>query len=99
MTYGWTNVLGMAILPLLVAFAVFVIFAKDSPNRPAPKTASAYLKVLKQGDCWGLMALYSVTFGGFVGLSSSLPIYFHSEYGLSTVTARSEEHTSELQSH
>jgi NNP family nitrate/nitrite transporter-like MFS transporter len=85
--YGWTNVIGMAILPLLVAFTVFVLFAKDSPNRPAPKTASGYLKVLKQGDCWGLMALYSVTFGGFVGLSSSLPIYFHSEYGLSTVTA------------
>jgi NNP family nitrate/nitrite transporter-like MFS transporter len=85
--YGWTNVIGMAILPLLVAFGVFVLFAKDSPNRPAPKTASGYLKVLKQGDCWGLMALYSVTFGGFVGLSSSLPIYFHSEYGLSSVTA------------
>jgi NNP family nitrate/nitrite transporter-like MFS transporter len=85
--YGWTNVIGMAILPLLVAFAVFVLFAKDSPNRPAPKTAAGYLKVLNQGDCWGLMALYSVTFGGFVGLSSSLPIYFHSEYGLSTVTA------------
>ncbi|MGZ3274134.1 MAG: nitrate/nitrite transporter [Caulobacteraceae bacterium] len=85
--YGWTNVIGMAILPLLVAFTVFVLLAKDSPNRPAPKTLSSYLKVLKQGDCWGLMALYSVTFGGFVGLSSSLPIYFHSEYGLSTVTA------------
>jgi NNP family nitrate/nitrite transporter-like MFS transporter len=86
-TYGWTNVLGMAIIPLLGAFAVFILFAKDSPNRPAPKTAKAYAKVLSQGDCWGLMALYSVTFGGFVGLSSSLPIYFHSEYGLSTVTA------------
>ena len=86
-TYGWTNVLGMAIVPLLVAFTVFVLFAKDSPNRPPPKTAKAYLKVLSQGDCWGLMGLYSVTFGGFVGLSSSLPIYFHSEYGLSAVTA------------
>jgi NNP family nitrate/nitrite transporter-like MFS transporter len=86
-TYGWTNVIGMAVLPLLVAFAVFVLLAKDSPNRPAPKTAKAYLQVLRQGDCWGLMALYSVTFGGFVGLSSSLPIYFHSEYGLSSVAA------------
>jgi NNP family nitrate/nitrite transporter-like MFS transporter len=86
-TFGWTNVIGMAILPLLVAFTVFVLLAKDSPNRPAPKTGKAYLRILSQGDCWGLMGLYSVTFGGFVGLSSSLPIYFHSEYGLSTVTA------------
>ena len=86
-TYGWTNVIGLAAIPLTVAFLVFVALAKDSPNRPAPKTASGYMKVLRQGDCWGLMALYSVTFGGFVGLSSSLPIYFHSEYGLSAVTA------------
>jgi NNP family nitrate/nitrite transporter-like MFS transporter len=85
--YGWTNVLGMAIAPLAVAFTVFVIFAKDSPRRPAPKPASAYLKVLSRGDAWGLMGLYAVTFGGFVGLSSSLPTYFHSEYGLSAVTA------------
>ena len=85
--FGWTNVLGMAIIPLAVAFLVFVFLAKDSPNRPAPKSASAYLKVLRQGDCWGLMGLYSISFGGFVGLSSSLPIYFHSEYGLPAVTA------------
>jgi len=85
--YGWTNVLGMAIAPLAVAFLVFVIFAKDSPRRPSPKPAAAYLKVLSRGDAWGLMGLYSVTFGGFVGLSSSLPIYFHSEYGLSAVAA------------
>jgi NNP family nitrate/nitrite transporter-like MFS transporter len=85
--YGWTNVLGMAIAPLAVAFLVFVIFAKDSPRRPAPKPAAAYLKVLRRGDAWGLMGLYSVTFGGFVGLSSSLPTYFHSEYGLSAVAA------------
>ena len=30
---------------------------------------------------------YSVTFGGFVGLASSLTIYFHDQYGLSPVTA------------
>lgn len=85
--FGWTNVLGMALIPLAVAFAVFVLFAKDSPRRPAPKPAGAYLKVLSRPDAWGLMGLYAVTFGGFVGLSSSLPIYFHSEYGLSAVTA------------
>ena len=87
LAFGWTNVIGLAIIPLLVAFVVFVIFAKDSPNRPPPKSAGAYARVLRQGDAWGLMALYSVTFGGVVGLSSSLPIYFHSEYGVSTVAA------------
>ena len=85
--FGWTNVLGMAIAPLMVAFLVFLFLAKDSPRRPPPKPAAAYARVLKQGDAWGLMALYSVTFGGFVGLSSSLPTSFHSEYGLAAVTA------------
>jgi NNP family nitrate/nitrite transporter-like MFS transporter len=33
------------------------------------------------------MFFYSVSFGGFVGLSSFLPIYFHDQYQLSPVTA------------
>jgi NNP family nitrate/nitrite transporter-like MFS transporter len=33
------------------------------------------------------MFFYSVTFGGFSGLASSLAIYFNNEYGLSPVTA------------
>ena len=41
----------------------------------------------RKADAWWLMFFYSVTFGGFVGLSSFLPIYFHDQYGLSAVTA------------
>ena len=33
------------------------------------------------------MFFYSVTFGGFVGLASSLTIYFNDQYGLPAVTA------------
>ena len=33
------------------------------------------------------MLLYGVTFGGFVGLASSLTMYFNSEYGLDPVIA------------
>jgi NNP family nitrate/nitrite transporter-like MFS transporter len=33
------------------------------------------------------MFFYAVSFGGFVGLSSFLPIYFHDQYKLSPVTA------------
>ena len=85
--YGWSNVIGLAALPLAIAFVVFLVFAKDAPNRPAPKSLAEYLSVLKVGDAWWLMLLYSVTFGGFVGLSSSLTIYFNSEYGLPAVKA------------
>ena len=85
--YGWSKVIGLATLPLAVAFVVYLIFAKDAPNRPPAKTLAEYLSVLKASDAWWLMLLYGVTFGGFVGLSSSLTIYFNSEYGLPAVTA------------
>ena len=85
--YGWTNVIGLATLPLAVAFVVFLIFAKDAPDRPAAKSLADYFSVLKTPDAWWLMLLYSVTFGGFVGLSSSLTIYFNSEYAMPAVKA------------
>lgn len=84
---GWQNVLGLATLPLIAAFVVYLIFAKDSPDQPAPKPLTEYLKVLKVGDAWWFMLFYGVTFGGFVGLSSSLTIYFNAEYGLTPVIA------------
>src|SRR4029077_8032544 len=85
--YGWTNVIGLAALPLAIAFVVYLLFAKDAPARPAPKRFVEYLGVLKTSDAWWLMFLYSVTFGGFSGLSSSLTIYFNAEYGLTPVIA------------
>jgi NNP family nitrate/nitrite transporter-like MFS transporter len=85
--FGWTNVIGLAAIPLAIAFVVFTIFAKDAPNRPPAKSLRAYFDVLKTRDAWMLMLLYSVTFGGFVGLSSSLTIFFNSEYGLAPVIA------------
>lgn len=84
---GWNNVLGVAALPLIAVFAVFVIFAKDSPHSPPPKTRADYARILRSRDAWWLMFFYSVSFGGFVGLSSFLPIYFHNQYGLSTISA------------
>jgi NNP family nitrate/nitrite transporter-like MFS transporter len=85
--YGWQNVIGLAALPLTMALLVFVTCAKDAPHRPPAKTMGEYLGVLKTRDAWWLMGLYSVTFGGFVGLSSSLTIYFNAQYGLPAVTA------------
>src|SRR5688572_15121714 len=53
--FGWSNVIGLAVLPLAVAFVVFIVFAKDAPNRPAAKPISAYFDVLKTSDAWMLM--------------------------------------------
>ena len=84
---GWQNVIGLAALPLAVALAVYLLAARDAPSAPPPKTWVEYLAVLKISDAWWFMFFYAVTFGGFVGLASSLSIYFNSEYGLNAVTA------------
>ena len=84
---GWQNVLGLAVIPLACAFVAYLILAKDSPTRPQPKSLANYLKVLRIGDVWWFMFFYSVTFGGFVGLASSLTIYFHDQYGSTAVVA------------
>ncbi len=85
--YGWNNVFGLALIPLAIAFMVYLLFAKDAPECPQPKSLHQYLAVLKDKDAWWFMFFYSVTFGGFVGLASSLSIYFHDQYGLSPVVA------------
>jgi MFS transporter, NNP family, nitrate/nitrite transporter len=85
--FGWRNVLGLAALPLVAVFIYFALAAKDSPKSPPTKTMADYARLLGKADCWWLMFFYSVSFGGFVGLSSFLPIYFHDQYQLSAVTA------------
>ena len=85
--YGWQNVLGLAVIPLVIVLIVYWVMAKDSPNCPPSKSLSEYFKVLRDKDAWWFMFFYSVTFGGFVGLAASLTIYFNDQYGLSPVTA------------
>jgi MFS transporter, NNP family, nitrate/nitrite transporter len=85
--YGWQNVLGLAVIPLVIVLIVYWLLAKDSPNCPPSKSLGEYFKVLQDKDAWWFMFFYSVTFGGFVGLAASLTIYFNDQYGLSPVTA------------
>lgn len=84
---GWQNVLGVAALLLTANLLFFLLAARDSPSAPRARTLGDYATLLAAGDAWWLMFFYSVTFGGFVGLSSFLPIYFHDQYGLSPVGA------------
>jgi NNP family nitrate/nitrite transporter-like MFS transporter len=84
---GWRNALGLAALPLIAVLVAFVVLAKDSPRSPPPKSLKDYFRVLAVGDAWWLMFFYGVSFGGFVGLSSFLPIYFHDQYGLGAIQA------------
>lgn len=86
-SFGWNNVFGLALIPLIAVFAYYLYAAKDSPDQPAPKPLTAYAAVLKEADAWWFMLFYFVTFGGFVGLSSSLPTFYTDTYGVTPVIA------------
>jgi NNP family nitrate/nitrite transporter-like MFS transporter len=86
--YGdWHAVFGLALIPIVITFVIFTILAKDSPTQPAPRKLSDYGAVLKQRDTWMFCILYSVTFGGFVGMANYLTIFFNTQYGLDPVRA------------
>jgi NNP family nitrate/nitrite transporter-like MFS transporter len=80
--YGWHTVFGLALAPLLITLIVFSFLAKDSPTQPPPKSLRDYGAVLGYADTWWFCLLYSVTFGGFVGLASFLTIFFKDQYFL-----------------
>lgn len=85
--FGWNNVFGFALIPLVLTLVIFALLARNAPQRPKAKAVGDYFKALGDRDSWWFMFFYSITFGGFVGLASALPGYFSDQYGLSPVTA------------
>jgi NNP family nitrate/nitrite transporter-like MFS transporter len=84
--YGWHATMGLATLPVLLAFAAFAFLASDSPTQPKPKTLADYAAVLKIGDLWWFCFFYSITFGGFLAMVSYLAIYFNTAYNVDKVS-------------
>lgn len=90
-SFGWHNVLGLTLIPVLLALGIFLFFAKDGRvlDRGAAHSFSfrSYLRILREPDVWWFNLFYGFTFGGFVGLASFLVIFFHEQYELSRVVA------------
>ncbi|HCP56888.1 MAG TPA: MFS transporter, partial [Pseudomonas sp.] len=53
--FGWQNVFGWALIPLVITLVVFALLAKNSPNRPKPKALADYMKALGDRDSWWFM--------------------------------------------
>jgi MFS transporter, NNP family, nitrate/nitrite transporter len=85
--YGWHSVFGIALLPICAVLAAFYFLARNSPSKSAPKPWSSYGALIRTADAWRLCLLYSVTFGGFVGMTSFLSVFFHDQYHLSKIAA------------
>jgi NNP family nitrate/nitrite transporter-like MFS transporter len=83
---GWHATMAVAMLPVVLALAVFALMASDSPTQPAPKKLADYARVLAQPDTWWFCFFYSITFGGFLAFVSYLAIFFNTAYGVDKVS-------------
>ena len=84
---GWRSVFGIAMIPVCLVWLFFMFMAKDAPRPLARKRWSDYAAIFAEGDTAWFCFVYSITFGGFVGLSSYLSIFYHDQYGLTKVQA------------
>jgi NNP family nitrate/nitrite transporter-like MFS transporter len=86
---GWQAVLGLAMIPLTLVLVTFILLAKERPRPAAARQSSIrdMFAVLAHRDMWWFCLFYSVTFGGYVGLSSFLPLLLRDQYGLATLNA------------
>jgi len=89
---GWHQVFALMLIPVLGTAGLFYWLVQPGPPSMRPEHASPrYVSFLVQGlqqkSMFWFCGLYGVTFGGFVGLSSYLPIFFHDQFQLDMVTA------------
>ncbi len=84
--FGWQNVFGLALIPIAAVFIFFFFFAKDSSTEFVRKTPAEYIQLAGSRDALTFCFLYGITFGGFVGLTSFLPIFFYDQYSVDKVT-------------
>lgn len=83
--YGWHTVFGIAMIPVAIVWLLFLLLAKDAPRKVQKKTWADYAAVLRIADSGWFCFIYSLTFGGFVGLASFLTIFFRDQYHLTKV--------------
>jgi NNP family nitrate/nitrite transporter-like MFS transporter len=90
---GWHGVFGLMILPILVTALLFALLVRGDVGVSRQEYRTHWWEtigeVLQRPSMYWLCFIYAITFGGFVGLSSFLPIFFHDQYRMDLVTAGS----------
>ena len=93
---GWRNVFGLMAIPVVVTSAVFLALVRDdravglrsvSEGDRTVRWWHAAAALIRHRSMYWLCCIYGVTFGGFVGLCSVLPLFFHDYYGMNLLSA------------
>ncbi|MBM3552799.1 MAG: NarK/NasA family nitrate transporter [Alphaproteobacteria bacterium] len=85
--FGWRTVYGVLLALMVIVLLIYSLAAKDAPGSKATIDLSGYGKMLADSDSRWFMFFYFITFGGFVGLASALPLYFTTQYHATGVAA------------
>lgn len=80
-SYGWKAVYAMAIIPMIIPMALMLLFAREPKDREH-QSLRQYLRILVDRDAWVMNLIYIVTFGGYIGFTNVLPIFFNEQYGI-----------------
>ena len=54
---------------------IFALCARDNPAKKVAASRADYANLLRESDTYWMCFFYSLTFGGFVGLTSYLTLY------------------------
>lgn len=85
---GWRGVFGLAAVPVLLVAGLFVLFSRESPREVDDSARQRTVRgLMGEPDLWWFSLLYTMTFGGYVGLSVFLAIYFHDQYAVGAAAA------------
>ncbi|GJL53889.1 MAG: nitrate transporter [Nitrospirales bacterium] len=88
---GWRNTFGLMVIPVIVTAIVFwctVVSPEPTRGRSDLRSALQLLRnAVQQKFMYWLCFLYGVTFGGFIGLASFFPIFFHDQYQIDMIEA------------
>ena len=84
--YGWQTVYGLAAMTMLAPMLVMWFAAKEPPDRER-QSLREHTACLFEKDGWAFSFIYVITFGGFIGLASFLPTYFHDQFKVTKIEA------------
>jgi NNP family nitrate/nitrite transporter-like MFS transporter len=87
MLYGWQTVYAIAAAAMALPMAAIALFAKEPPDVDSRARLRDHVACLFEKDGWAFSLIYGVTFGGFIGLTTFLPTYYHDQFGVSKVQA------------
>jgi NNP family nitrate/nitrite transporter-like MFS transporter len=85
--WGWRAVYGVLLIGMVAVLAFYTLAVKDAPAPRAQLKLADNGKLLVDPDSLWFMFFYFITFGGFVGLASALPLYFTVHYHATGVAA------------